>query len=331
MWPAQLDSTLLGPDEQVLTSVLPGGAAPQVTLTEPNGQRSLDGGPVKVAWTASDPDGDELFFTVQYSSDGGQNWMVVAQNVREQSVMVDQTNLPASNSARFRVWATDGLNSSYDDSLVDAVMPNHAPEVEISAPANGATFAAGQTVALVGNGYDIDTGSLAGEQLQWASNRDGALGNGDHLSIATLTVGDHTITLAADDGQGGKDQASVQITILGSFAENPAANGLTVGPTLVALDPSHGVASAQVAIDNQNAGVAIPWSAAATVPWLQLSKSSGATPDTLGISYVKTGLAQGVYEGAVDFTSSAAPGQNVRLIVALTVRDAKVHLPLVGR
>ena len=67
------------------------------------------------------------------------------------------------------------------------------------------------------------------------------------------------------------------------------------------------------------------------MPWLQLNKSNGVTPDTLVLSYVRTGLAQGVYEGAVDFTSSAAPGESVRLIVALTVRDAKVHLPLVER
>ena len=73
-------------------------------------------------------------------------------------------------------------------------------------------YAAGQTVALVGSGYDIDTGSLTGDQLQWTSNRDGVLGNGEHLSVATLTVGAHTITLAANDGQGGTDQASVQIT-----------------------------------------------------------------------------------------------------------------------
>jgi hypothetical protein len=320
-----------GPGSQMLATVAPGSSAPQVTLTAPNGGQVLDGAAVEVTWTASDPDpGDTLSYMIQYSPDGGQTWMVAAQNVTGNSFAVDSSNLVASSQARFRVWASDGLNSAFDDSDGDNTTPDHAPQVTILGPNDGAVFAFGETVALQGEGYDIDTGPLQGAALEWLSNRDGALGDGELLSLASLAAGEHTITLRTPDGQGGFVTKNVAITVLPEGQAPTVANALAVGPNVILLERPDGAQVAQIQVDNLNAGVAIPWTALTSEPWLQLSQNSGFTPDTVAVQVVGD-LPVGQYAATITFGSNAPGVTAVEAPVSLTVNPVKVFLPAVNR
>jgi hypothetical protein len=62
---------LEGPGGMLLTSMRVGASPPSVAVTAPNGGEFLDGNPIVVSWTASDPDGDPLTFNVQFSPDNG--------------------------------------------------------------------------------------------------------------------------------------------------------------------------------------------------------------------------------------------------------------------
>jgi hypothetical protein len=44
-------------------------------------------------------------------------------------------------------------------------------------------------VWVEGDAYDVDTGTLSAEQLQWSSSIDGPLGMGASLGVSTLSVG----------------------------------------------------------------------------------------------------------------------------------------------
>ena len=44
-----------------------------------------------------------------------------------------------------------------------------------------------QTLSLQAHAYDVDTGTMDDSQLEWISDRDGSLGNGDQLAVVGLS------------------------------------------------------------------------------------------------------------------------------------------------
>jgi hypothetical protein len=310
----------------LLAQLAAGAATPSVTVLSPNGGETLPGNTIAVAWSASDPDGDPLTFDVQYSPDNGATWQMVAQYLTTTSVALDATNIPAGASAQFRVAASDGIHTAYDQSDAPFTVPNRAPQVAITSPASGITVAVSQTVTLAGSAYDLDTGSMSGDQLQWTSSLDGPLGTGATLSVATLSAGVHTMTFRADDGQGGVATATVQVTVVSDPTQLPApANHLIAGPSPIIFEPAAGVASTTITLDN-GAGVPIAWPVGPTVGWVQLSAYSGTTPQQITVTLNPVGLRRGMYQAAITFTSPDAPGESAVEVRAVIRGD---YLPLI--
>lgn len=322
---------ILGPGNQTIATVAANANPPTVTITTPAGGETITGTLVTVAWDADDKDQDTLYFNVQFSPDGGQSWEMLAQNITERSVQIDAANLTAGSDARFRVWVTDGINTSSDESASFSV-PNRAPQVEIVTPKSGITVAISETLTLVGTGYDLDTGPLAGEALVWSSNLDGRLGVSETLSLAeVLSVGVHTIELRADDGSGGVGTDTIQVTVVSGPDDAPAApDALSVGPDSLILDTHTGIRG-DIFISNQNPNKALSWQAAADVPWLRLSADSGATPDSLRIFFNQGSLAEGIYNGAVTITSPDLPGVTQIVQVEVTAAGMDLYVPILLR
>ncbi len=311
-----------GPGGAVLKTVRAGANPPSVHVLSPNGGEVLSGATVPVLWTASDVDGDPLTFNVQYSRDDGSSWEMVAQNLKGTSVDLDAINIQAGSRARIRVWASDGIHTASDQSDGTFTIPNHVPTVSITQPATDITIAVGQTLTLQGDAYDIDTATMPGDfasSVDWSSDVDGYLGNTASLSL-TLSEGVHTVTFSADDGRGGTASDTVRVTVVSTLAElPPIPDALAVAPALLVFDPAGGATSAAVAVDNQNAAHPIAWNATANDAWLQLSASTGVTPDSITVSFDGTGLAPGGYHGTVTFTSDAVPGVTQTIDAQVTV------------
>lgn len=208
---------ILGPSG-LLRTVQAGAAPPTVTVLAPNGGGTVTGDLV-VSWTASDPNGDALVFNVQYSPNNGGSWETLAQNLTGSSVTLPAANLVAGNQARIRVLASDGIHTTVDQSDGPFVIPNHPPTVAIRAPANNTTLFVEQSLGLEADAYDSDTGTMDDGQVQWISSRDGLLGIGAQVTIASLSAGAHVITVRADDGQGGVATASVTVTVRADLTE----------------------------------------------------------------------------------------------------------------
>jgi hypothetical protein len=112
-WPSRAPSTariqLEGPagvlDELVVTP-----NAPEVTLLEPSPGTTLrpSADTLRVRWEGSDPDGDELLYTLLHSTDGGESWRPVLVDTDATSHELDV--VPGAGQ-RLRVIATDGVNS----------------------------------------------------------------------------------------------------------------------------------------------------------------------------------------------------------------------------
>lgn len=74
------------------------------------------------------------------------------------------------------------------------------------------------------------------------------------------------------------------------------------------------------------------WTASESIPWLNLSATSGTTPSTVTVSIDSSGLAEGNYTGEIQIT---AGNQTETITVSLTVEpnttpvNHQLYLPLV--
>lgn len=318
------------PGGSLLTSISAGAAAPIVNVTVPNGGEVLAGDPVTVSWSASDPDGDPLIFDVHYSPDNGANWYPVAQTITDTNVIIDSNELSGSTQALFQVWASDGIHTGIDASDAPFTVPNHLPIAEIREPAAPVIIAISQTLGLRAYVYDFDTGSMDASQIQWRSNIDGLLGNGKQLSVVGLSTGTHTITLEVDDGEGGVITDTVEVTVVADLSQlPPPPDGLLAGPSLIIFDPSVGAITDSIAIDNQNFLNPIAWTATTSEEWVQLSATSGTTPDSITATFNNTGLSEGFYMATITITSPNVPGESVTINVEVTISSSHIYLPII--
>ncbi len=307
---------ILNPDGKLLREMNAGPTAPSIKLLSPNGGEKFGADePVTVAWDSSDLDGDPLAFNLQYSPDGGKTWDLVAQGLQGSSVELDAGILIGGKAGLLRIWASDGLNSGFDDSDGPFLVANHVPEVEITSPSTETTVAAGQTVLFAGDAYDIDSGTMPAEQLEWLSSIDGSLGNGSSVSIATLSPGVHTIAFRANDGQGGLASDSVVVTIVTDPTELPEpVDGLMVDPSSVDFDATTGETNALVDVLSTNPAQEFDWTADPTAPWLKLGAAAGTTPSNVLVE-VDPALLPGDMSALVTFRRTDAPEQTATLKV----------------
>lgn len=89
---------------------------------------------------------------------------------------------------------------------------NQPPVVRITSPADGAVVERGQSVTLGATANDAEDGSIAGA-VRWTSSIDGSIGNGATLTLAGLSLGQHTITASVTDSGGRTTTAAIALTV----------------------------------------------------------------------------------------------------------------------
>jgi len=87
-----------------------------------------------------------------------------------------------------------------------------APIVLIVTPSDGEQFATGALILFTGYARDLQEGDIPSASLVWKSSKDGELGTGILLP-ATLTDGEHVITLTATNSKEEEGTATVTITV----------------------------------------------------------------------------------------------------------------------
>ncbi|HET7011796.1 MAG TPA: hypothetical protein VFI11_13550 [Anaerolineales bacterium] len=194
-------------------------SAPQVQFVDEPAEPARP--PFELHWTASDPDGDPLTFTLLYRPGPDDAWQVVAEGAQPSGgttrqpfgVLSDERALPGGTSGQFRIVVQDGFQSASDDSAPLYSLPNRSPLPLIYIPGEGLVLPANGVVVLKGAATDAEDGPLPAESLQWSSDRDGPLGQGGHLVQRGLSPGVHTLTLSATDSSGETATAVVHIAV----------------------------------------------------------------------------------------------------------------------
>ncbi len=309
-----------------------GLGAPNIIVTSPNGGEILFGDNITIAWAGSEPDGDPLVYNVQYSPDNGQTWQMVAIHTLQTSLTISRTSITAGDQALFRVWASDGIHTSSDVSDAPFQVANLPPKVDIITPEDGLVGVLNQTIGFLAEAYDPDTGSTADTTLSWYSNFDGWLGDGEQISVHTLSMGTHLISAVADDEEGGLGVDTVTVTIYADADSVPnLPDLLAVGPNALVLDPLQGLDSKQLGLSNKNDADTIPWQASADRPWIILSAASGTTPDMLTVSVDTSVLAPGTYYASITVTNANDPTDVHSIPVTVQITPYHIFLPVMIR
>ncbi|MEQ1747815.1 MAG: choice-of-anchor D domain-containing protein [Prosthecobacter sp.] len=133
------------------------------------------------------------------------------------------------------------------------------------------------------------------------------------IDSRTLPIGTHTATIRVTSNAPVSGSADIPLTLNVTPAE------LDVAPTAITALQLTDSGSAQNALTiTTRAGSNQAWTASPTVPWITLSKSSGAGSDSLTLTYNGT-LTAGSYQGAVNIIYN---GITLPVPVSLTVRTA---------
>ncbi len=210
-WPEGVASLQVKQDASALGEQAVSANPPSIELVEPSPGAAL-ASTARLVWQASDPDGDAVSVDVLASFDGGGTWTALALRQREGAYDWETAEGPGSDRVRLRLVASDGINTATAE-VGPFTIETKAPEAVIRYPADGARYAVGEPVRLSGAALDFEEGSLPDESLEWASDRDGALGAGRDQRAVLTSEGTHVITLRATDQSGAEGRARISIRV----------------------------------------------------------------------------------------------------------------------
>lgn len=198
--------------EQVLARFAPSATPPQVTLTEPNGGLFGPYDQVPIRWEAGDADGDRLLYTITYSPDGGERWIVVASGLIGHEYLWNLGDVPGTpeGNGRLSIVASDGFHSAGDQSDEPIAVGGKPPTAVILGPARGERFMQCERVRVRGVALDPE-GRLA--NVTWFL--DGAALDAElEADLGRLPPGRHELRLQALDMQELLDEDMVEVDVV---------------------------------------------------------------------------------------------------------------------
>jgi hypothetical protein len=217
--------------------------APTVVLVDPPIGSEL-AGQQTVTWKASDADGEDLQFAVEYSLDEASTWSTLNSGLTGASAIVDFDAVPGSPALLLRIVANDGVHSAVDVSDGSYVVAPKPPIVELQAPADGSVFYQAEPVAAAANAFDWEDGATVDPTaFHWSSDRDGDLGSGLWTVFSNLSPGEHLLTVSVTDSSGAAASDSVHITVRSeSWVSESAAPQAAEGSTPAGTETSGSIA-----------------------------------------------------------------------------------------
>ena len=111
--------------------------------------------------------------------------------------------------------ATDSNGVSEKDFITITIESMVPEELVIASPVDGASFDEGETINFAGSAIDAEDGTLRGNAISWKSDIDGYIGSGNGFS-ASLSQGEHIISMIATDSDGGVSTTSISLSINGT-------------------------------------------------------------------------------------------------------------------
>jgi len=131
----------------------PGNGRPEISFFSPVEAEQISANYL-VQWEAADADGDSLTYTLEYSSDNGDHWQLLKNDIHEPSYLWQSENFENSVYYRMVVHASDGMAIGSDTSDIFTVYNERVPAED-----KRVTQISGSGTPQIGL-YIIDPGSL---------------------------------------------------------------------------------------------------------------------------------------------------------------------------
>jgi hypothetical protein len=160
---------------------------------------------VTIQWTAQDPDGDPLLFSVSYSPNPDDppekvRWLPIGSGISATSISWNTSGSPGTSNGKLRIMVTDGFNASVKDSAAFSVGLK-PPMVSIVSPHNERVFQEFDSIVLKAIAFDPQSGKFNDSSLSWSStNRTLGAGHRVVLGPGTFSGGNWPISLTVTDG-----------------------------------------------------------------------------------------------------------------------------------
>ena len=182
-----------------------GDATPVVTISAPtDGAFLVPGAPVTFTGSATDIEDGELTASLAWTSS-------IDQAIGTGASF--STSLLSTGVHTITASVTDSAGHTGEAQITVTVAANTAPNVTISAPADGISVDPGVSVSFTGTASDTHDGDLTAS-LAWTSSIGGSIGAGGSFSTATLANGTHTITASVTDSGGLTGQAQITVHVV---------------------------------------------------------------------------------------------------------------------
>lgn len=196
--------------DTILKEVVVSSSSPVVNIISIN---DFGNETYEVFWDATDDDGDTLTFSIYYSHNGD-DWYPLLLSLANIpfSYVFDTYGLPGGDNSLIKIATTDGVNTVEAISSPFSV-PNKPPYAFISKPLNGSIFTEGSDITFEGWAYDPEEFELNGSSFIWTSSIDGTIGAGVSFTTSNLSLGNHVITLEANDSEGLSDDDTINIVV----------------------------------------------------------------------------------------------------------------------
>ena len=221
-------------DGSLIWSATVSANAPIVSFVTPNGGSYNAADSIQVSWSASDPDGDPLQFSLEYSSDNGTTWTPVAAALSGNSFDWMPGFIPAGAQARLRLRASDGFNTAEAVSS-PFTLTARSPFAFILSPQSGAAFPEGAVVHLGGSSMTPDGVDMG--DFTWTYDGDPVpIGSQKNITTTLNEVGVHTITLQVQSNSL-SDTSSITVTVLPDYDRDGMPNDWELAYRLNPLDP----------------------------------------------------------------------------------------------
>lgn len=133
----------------------------------------------------------------------------------------------------FTIIASGGGSSSVSgdgttDGGTDTGTENQPPTVSIVSPETGSTYLPNEYITFIGNAVDYKGNAITGTNLSWTSSKVSSILSSGQEMRTTLALGDHTITLRAEDAYGNFSSTSIKVTISKQTANTPPTVSITL-------------------------------------------------------------------------------------------------------
>jgi hypothetical protein len=215
-WSDEVRSIAFRRGAEVCHTVKVDERAPELTL-QPVKLVEREHGLARLEWAAKKKGAaaktsEKYAYVVRYSHDGGTTWRALAADLTESKLVVNLELLPGGDECLFQVVASSGVRTA--TATTEPIEIPRKPRIAaILAPADGASFAEGEAVEMLGGGFSPDFETVDSEDVLWMSSRDGQLGVGYQVVTNQLTRGRHRLMLSIPDGGGGEARANIEVTI----------------------------------------------------------------------------------------------------------------------